>query len=216
MLDQQKRTRPGRPPTRPTVRLCASGQPKLRLQIEHRVAGFAYHRDGVSSGGPASIGGEGCAVWRASRSYDGQTIKAGDRGYGICADAVSQGRVPSTHRVLLGRPWSRTFRGYVRGEAGCGPGLAACRDPCGEGRFVDLRGGRQSFARYVVQVWLVDHRMEANTRQWQLLAEVAIGGGLRWGELVELRRGDLDPDSGRPHTGRCASGGGVVTRATVT
>lgn len=167
----------------------------------------------------------------------------------------------------------------------------------GEGRFVDLRSGRQSFARYVVQVWLVNHRMEANTRQgytavveryllpefgamrmseilpshvraflgrltvdgrsamtvqrcrtvlssifttalndqiiflhpcsgvaappvpskplrivtptefasivaalpgeqWRLLAEVAIGGGLRWGELVELRLGDLDADSG--------------------
>ncbi|WUV04546.1 tyrosine-type recombinase/integrase [Actinoallomurus sp. NBC_01490] len=32
--------------------------------------------------------------------------------------------------------------------------------------------------------------------QWRLLAEVAIGGGLRWGELVELRLGDLDVDSG--------------------
>jgi integrase len=32
--------------------------------------------------------------------------------------------------------------------------------------------------------------------QWRLLAEVAIGGGLRWGELVELRLGDLDMDSG--------------------
>jgi integrase len=31
--------------------------------------------------------------------------------------------------------------------------------------------------------------------QWRLLAEVAIGGGLRWGELVELRLGDLDMDS---------------------
>lgn len=167
----------------------------------------------------------------------------------------------------------------------------------GEGRFVDVRGGWQSFARYVTQVWLVNHRMEANTRQgytavveryllpefgamrmseilpshvraflhrltvdgrsamtvarcktvlssifttalndqivflhpcsgvaappvpskplrivtpaefasivaalpgeqWRLLAEVAIGGGLRWGELVELRLGDLDADSG--------------------
>jgi hypothetical protein len=34
-----------------------------------------------------------------------------------------------------------------------------------EGRFVDLRSGRQSFARYVMEVWLVAHRMEANTRQ---------------------------------------------------
>ena len=32
--------------------------------------------------------------------------------------------------------------------------------------------------------------------QSRLLAEVAIGGGLRWGELVELRLGDLDVDSG--------------------
>ncbi|MCW2862455.1 MAG: integrase family protein, partial [Actinoallomurus sp.] len=164
----------------------------------------------------------------------------------------------------------------------------------GEGRFIDLRSGRQSFARYVAQVWLVDHRMEANTRQGhtsvinryllpefgamrmieilpshvrdflrrlteggrsattvqrcktvlssifttalndqviflhpcsgvavppvpvrplriitppefeaimaalpdeqaRLLAEVAIQAGLRWGELVELRVGDLDP-----------------------
>jgi integrase len=35
----------------------------------------------------------------------------------------------------------------------------------GEGRFVDLHSGRQSFARYVMQVWLVNHRMEASTRQ---------------------------------------------------
>lgn len=32
--------------------------------------------------------------------------------------------------------------------------------------------------------------------QWRLLAEVAIGGGLRWGELVELRLGDLDVECG--------------------
>jgi integrase len=166
-----------------------------------------------------------------------------------------------------------------------------------EGRFVDLRSGRQSFARYVSTVWLVNHRMEANTRQGytsvielyllpefgamrmseilpshvrdflrrltdggksattvqrcktvlssvfttalndqviflhpcsgvtappaprrplrivtpaefdaivealpdeqsRLLAEVAIEGGLRWGELVELRMGDLDAETG--------------------
>jgi hypothetical protein len=35
----------------------------------------------------------------------------------------------------------------------------------GEGRFIDLRSGRQPFARYVTQTWLVDHQMEANTRQ---------------------------------------------------
>jgi hypothetical protein len=35
----------------------------------------------------------------------------------------------------------------------------------GEGRFIDLRSGRQPFARYVTQAWLAEHQMEANTRQ---------------------------------------------------
>lgn len=161
------------------------------------------------------------------------------------------------------------------------------------GRFVDVRSGRQEFARYVVEVWLPNHVMEVNTRQgyvrvverdllpvfglmrmneilplhvryfvrllqdqglspntvqrcktvlsaifttalqdrviflhpctgvrvptapvrplriltpveleaivaalpgeeWRLLVEVAIGSGVRWGELTELRVGDLD------------------------
>ena len=34
-----------------------------------------------------------------------------------------------------------------------------------EGRFVDLRSGRQRFGRYVQLVWLPNHVMEANTRQ---------------------------------------------------
>src|SRR5262245_43958053 len=33
------------------------------------------------------------------------------------------------------------------------------------GRLVDLSRGRQCFARYVMEVWLPNHRMEANTRQ---------------------------------------------------
>jgi integrase len=165
-----------------------------------------------------------------------------------------------------------------------------------EGRFVDVRGGRQTFARYVLGTWLPSHQMEANTRQGytltierhllgefgamrmneilpshvrdfirrltnagtspttlqrcktvlssifttalgdqviflhpcvgvsvppvvaqplaivtpaefdavvaalpdeqsRLLAEVAIESGLRWGELAELRRGDLGPET---------------------
>ena len=35
----------------------------------------------------------------------------------------------------------------------------------GEGRFVDVRSGRQTFERYVTQVWLPGHPMEASTRQ---------------------------------------------------
>lgn len=34
-----------------------------------------------------------------------------------------------------------------------------------KGRGVDLRRGRQSFARYVLATWLPNHQMEANTRQ---------------------------------------------------
>ncbi|MBC6467258.1 tyrosine-type recombinase/integrase [Actinomadura alba] len=45
-------------------------------------------------------------------------------------------------------------RAWRRAEAGAG-----------EGRFADLRSGRQPFARYVSLVWLANHRMEANTRQ---------------------------------------------------
>ena len=34
-----------------------------------------------------------------------------------------------------------------------------------DGRFVDVRSGRQRFGRYVTEVWLPNHVVEVNTRR---------------------------------------------------
>lgn len=45
-----------------------------------------------------------------------------------------------------------------------GPGLRA-QAKVAEGRYIDVRSGRQTFARYVCGVWLANHPVEASTRE---------------------------------------------------
>jgi hypothetical protein len=84
---------------------------------------------------------------------------------GVRADAVSPGWIPEVHRLLLGCSRPGAFGGHLRDEKEASRAWRRAEARTGEGRFIDLRSGRQSFARYVMQVWLVNHRMEANTRQ---------------------------------------------------
>jgi integrase len=76
-----------------------------------------------------------------------------------------------------------------------------------EGRFADVRSGRQTFARYVVGVWLPNHQMEATTRQGctltiekHLLSEF---GAMRMNEILSSHVRDFVrrlTDAGRSAT----------------
>ena len=64
-----------------------------------------------------------------------------------------------------------------------------------EGRFVDLRSGRQRFARYVVDVWLPNHVMEVNTRQGYVQTVerylVPAFGSMRMNEILPMHVRDF-------------------------
>ena len=59
-----------------------------------------------------------------------------------------------------------------------------------EGRFVDVRSGRQVFERYVLDVWLVGHAMEPTTRQGytQIIEQHLLGefGSMRMNEILPI------------------------------
>lgn len=64
-----------------------------------------------------------------------------------------------------------------------------------DGRFVDVRSGRQRFSRYVLEVWLPNHVMEVNTRQGYVRVVerdlLPVFGLMRMNEILPLHVRDF-------------------------